>query len=62
MVKSFLDTNNIAYQDVDVAADKAARDEIIKKSGQMVVPQIDIDGEIVIGFDQALLKEKLGLS
>ena len=58
---SFLDTNNVTYQDLDVSADKAARDEMIEKSGQMVVPQIYIDGEIVVGFDQAVLKEKLGL-
>lgn len=60
-VKSFLDTNNVTYQDLDVSADKAARDEMIEKSGQMVVPQIYIDGEIVVGFDQAALKEKLEL-
>ena len=62
MVKSFLDTNKVPYQDVDVAVDKVARQEMINKSGQMSVPQIDIDGEMVIGFDQALLKDKLGLN
>ncbi|NQT47525.1 MAG: NrdH-redoxin, partial [Chloroflexi bacterium] len=41
--------------------DKAARDEMIERSGQMSVPVIDIDGELVIGFDEAQLKAKLGL-
>jgi len=61
MAKSFLAANNIPYQDLNVAEDKAARQEMVSKSGQMAVPVIDINGEFVIGFDQAQLKEKLGL-
>jgi len=61
MTKSFLDANNIPYQDLNVAEDKAAREEMIAKSGQMSVPVIDIDGELVIGFDEPQLKQKLGL-
>jgi len=61
MTKSFLGNNNISYQDLNVAEDKAARDEMIERSGQMSVPVIDIDGELVIGFDEAQLKAKLGL-
>ena len=61
MAKSFLDANNIPYQDLNVAEDKAAREELVSKSGQMTVPVIDINGELVIGFDQAKLKERLGL-
>jgi len=61
MTKSFLDANNISYQDLNVAEDKAAREEMIAKSGQMSVPVIDIDGELVIGFDEPQLKQKLGL-
>jgi glutaredoxin len=57
----FLDEHNIAYQDVDVATDSAAREEMVKKTGQMAVPVIEIDGEFTIGFNEALLKEKLGL-
>lgn len=61
MVKSFLDANKIPYKDLDVAADKAARQEMVGKTGQMVVPVTDIDGELLIGFDEAALKDKLGL-
>ena len=61
MTKKFLEDNGIKYQDLNVAEDKAARDEMISKSGQMGVPLIDIDGELILGFDQAQLKEKLGL-
>jgi glutaredoxin-like YruB-family protein len=61
MAKSFLDKNGIRYQDLDVAADKQARDAMIKKSGQTGVPVLEIDSEIVIGFNQQQLKEKLGI-
>ena len=61
MAKSFLDANNIPYQELNVAEDKEARQEMISKSGAMAVPVIEIDGEILIGFDEAQLKEKLGL-
>lgn len=61
MAKKFLGDNNIPFEDLDVASDKAARDDMIRKSGQMGVPVIEIDGDIMVGFDQGALKEKLGL-
>ena len=57
----FLEEHNIAYQELDVGADREARDEMVRKSGQMAVPVIEIDGDILVGFDEGKLKEKLGL-
>ena len=59
--KQFLGDNQISYQNLDVASDIAARDEMITKSGQMGVPVIDIDGEITVGFDERWLRQKLNL-
>ena len=59
--KQWLDANKIAYQDFNVAQDKAARDEMVKKSSQTAVPVIIIDGEIVVGFNEPVLKTKLGI-
>ena len=56
-----MESNNIQYEDLNVAEDKAARDEMISRSGQMTVPVIDIDGELLLGFDQNQVKEKLGI-
>jgi len=56
-----LTANKVAFKELNVADDKAARDEMIRKSGRMVVPIIEIDGEIFVGFNQAELKKKLGL-
>jgi len=60
-VKEFLKGNGIEYKDFNVAEDEVAREDIVKRSGQMGVPVIDIDGELVIGFNQVQLKEKLGI-
>ena len=59
--KKFLEENKVAYKDLNVGEDRVARQEMISKSGQMGVPVIDIDGEIIVGFDVPKLKEKLGI-
>jgi len=58
-LKEFLDENKIKYTAKDVGTDTKAGEEMIKKSGQQGVPVTDIDGTIIIGFDEAKLKEKL---
>ena len=60
-VKQFLKENNIIFQDMDVSVDKQAADEMVQKSGQMGVPVLDIDGEIIVGFDKEKIKQSLGL-
>jgi glutaredoxin len=59
MAKAFLDDRGATYEDLDVSADADARDEMIKKSGQMGVPVIDVDGEVIIGFDRQRLTDLL---
>ena len=48
--KEYFKQNNIAFEDVDVTKDRAKAQEMITKSGQMGVPVIDIDGNILVGF------------
>lgn len=48
--------------DISVAENNAALEEMIAKSGQVSVPVIIIDGELMIGFNKEQLKEKLGLN
>jgi glutaredoxin 3 len=57
-----LDDNKIAYVAIDVASDKAGREEMIKKTGQLGVPVVDIDGEISVGYDEGWIKQKLSLA
>ena len=59
--KQFFQANDVPFQDLDVASDKNARAEMVKKTGQLTVPVIDIDNEISVGFDENWLRQKLGL-
>lgn len=61
MTKEFFKEHNITYEEKDVANNPAMAEEMIKKSGQMGVPVIDIDGEITVGFDKERLSELLRL-
>ncbi|MGI6662490.1 MAG: glutaredoxin family protein [Bacillota bacterium] len=59
--KAYLEENGIPFTDVDVSKDVAAAREMVKISGQMGVPVITIDGNVVVGFDKKRIDELLGL-
>lgn len=59
MAKAFFKENKIEYQEKDVSTDEIARNEMIAKSNQMGVPVIDINGQIIVGFDKASLSKLL---
>lgn len=59
--KEYLDSQNISYTSIDVAADQDKAREMIEKSGQMGTPVIDIDGEIIVGFNKEKIDGILGL-
>jgi len=59
--KQFLKDNNIVFEDIDVSDNQTAAEEMVRKSGQMGVPVLDIDGEIIAGFDKERIKQALGL-
>jgi len=61
MAKAFFKEHNISYEEKDVSTDEKAVAEMIHKSGQLGVPVIDIDGQIVIGFDKEALSELLNI-
>lgn len=54
-LKEFLKEHGIEFEDIDVSQNEEAAKEMIEKSGQMGVPVVEIDGQIVVGFD----KEKI---
>jgi len=57
--KDFLKENKIKFEDKNVADDDAARNEMVEKSGQMGVPVLDINGTVIVGFDQESIKKAL---
>lgn len=62
MAKDFLKNNKVDYREINVAEDRKAAMEMMKKSGQMGVPVLDIGGEIVVGFDRDAIKKALKIS
>jgi len=58
--KEFLKSKGLNFEDIDVAANHDLAKEMIKKSSQMSVPVIEIDGKIVIGFDKGKIENLLG--
>jgi glutaredoxin-like YruB-family protein len=60
-VKDYLDSKDVAYEDFNVSQDREKAMEMVNKSGQQGVPVIDIDGDIVVGFDQNNINRLLGL-
>ena len=53
--KEYLSKKKVVYTEYDVAKDREKAKEMIQKSGQMGVPVIIVDGEIIVGFNQARL-------
>ncbi|MBD3203736.1 NrdH-redoxin [Candidatus Woesearchaeota archaeon] len=58
--KQFFKQNNIQFDDLNVAEDRRAREEMVDKSGQLGVPVIDINGQIVVGFDVNRINAAMG--
>ena len=59
--KEFLTSNGVRYTELNVAEDRAAREEMINSTHQMAVPTIMIDTDFIIGYNEKVLKEKLGI-
>jgi glutaredoxin-like YruB-family protein len=59
MAKDYFKEEGIEYNEKDVSVDAEARDEMMAKTNQMGVPVIDVEGDIVIGFNKAILSELL---
>ena len=60
-IKNYLKEKNIKYTNVDVSKDQRKMDELVKKSGQMGVPQTEIGSTIVVGFDKAKINRLLDI-
>ena len=61
MAKKFFKDRGIDYTEINVAADAQEREKMIKKTGQMGVPVIEIGKETIIGFDKKKISELLGI-
>ena len=58
----FLKEKGIEFEEIDVSKDEKARDEMIKKSGRLEAPILEIDGQIVVGFDKKKICKLLNIN
>lgn len=56
-MKEFLSQKGVKYQELNVAEDKTARDEMLKKTGRMAVPTIMVGEQVVVGFNKHELEK-----
>ena len=60
-LKEFLKEHNVSFEEIDVSQDEKNRDYIIEKTGKMEAPVVEIDGEIVVGFDKEKIVKLLNI-
>jgi glutaredoxin-like YruB-family protein len=58
-LKTYLDQNQVRYREINVAADTSAAEAMVRKSGQQGVPQTEINGQMIVGFDKARINQLL---
>jgi glutaredoxin-like YruB-family protein len=61
LAKEFFKEKGVAYEEYNVGTDLDKRKEMVEKSGQMGVPVIDIEGDIIVGFDEDRVSKLLGI-
>lgn len=61
MAKRYFRQHQIRFRDVDISKDPAAARDVVRRSGQMGVPVIDIGGKIIVGFDKPKINELLNI-
>lgn len=61
MAKEFMKKNNVAYEEKDVSTDQVALEAMVEKSGQMGVPVIDVNGNVIVGYSEKALREVLNI-
>lgn len=61
-LKTHLRKNNVRFTDIDVSKDQKAAEAMVKKSGQQGVPQTDINGQLIVGFDKQKINMLLGIN
>ena len=61
-LKGYFKRNGIEFEDIDISKDEKELQKMIKLSGQMSVPVVDIDGEVILGFDKVKIDKLLKIN
>jgi glutaredoxin len=62
MAKQYFRRNKIRFRDVDVSKDPVAARDLMRRTGQMGVPVIDIGGKLIVGFDKPKINDMLDIT
>ncbi|MFC1789557.1 glutaredoxin family protein [Patescibacteria group bacterium] len=60
-LKAFLEDKGFSFEDIDISKDEKMKNYLLEKSGQMGVPAIEINGEMILGFDRAKIVKSLNI-
>lgn len=58
-LKQYLKEKGVRFEEIDVSTNDKAREEMVEKSGTLAVPQTEINGKIIVGFDVHALENAL---
>ena len=58
-LKSYLEQKHVKFEELDVSSDRKALKDMVEKSGQMGVPQVEIGNKIIVGFDKNAIDREL---
>lgn len=61
-VKDYLERHNVDYTEYDVSRNREKAQEMVQKTGQMGVPVVEINGDMIVGFDKQRIRQKLNLA
>ena len=59
VAKDFFRKEHVAFTEYNVASDQRKADEMVRKSGQMGVPVIEVNGKIIVGFNKPEIEKAL---
>lgn len=60
-LKRYLDEHHVVYTDIDVSRDQKKAEEMISMSGQQGVPQTNINGKMIVGFNKEEINRLIGI-
>lgn len=58
--KKWLAEKGVDFDDIDVSQDREAARQMVEKSGEMGVPQIEVNGKMIVGFNKEALEQEIG--
>ena len=59
VLKNYLKEKGFEFEETDISKETAKREELIKKTGLATLPVVEINGQLIVGFDKKKIDEVL---